>query len=121
MALHVEEQVLRLNVTVGYTLTMKVGDAGQDLLEAAFDLARRHATTFDSRVQVAAWAELHDLAPVLVLVLDEVDGLDDVHVMQRRRYAELGRELLDVLLLRLVLSPLPELLKEGPRREDRSG
>ena len=69
MALHVEEQILRLNVTVGYTLTMKVGDAGQDLLEAAFDLARRHATTLDGRVQVSAWAELHDLAPVLVLVL----------------------------------------------------
>lgn len=121
MAVHVKEQILRFYVTMGHALSMEIGDTGKDLLEATLDFAGGHAAALDSRVQVAAGAELHNLAPMLVLVLDEVDGLDDVHVMQRRRYAELGRELLDVLLLRLVLSPLPELLTEGPRREDRSG
>ena len=111
MALHVEEEVLRLDVTMGNTLTVKIRNTGEDLLEAALDLARRHPTALYRRIQVTAWAELHDLAPVLGLVLNEVDSLDDVDVMRRRRYTELCRKLLDVLLLRLVLSPLPELLQ----------
>ena len=40
VALHVEEQVLRFYVSMGNTLTMKIRNAGQDLLEAALDLAR---------------------------------------------------------------------------------
>ncbi len=99
VAVHVEEKILRLDITMGNTLTVQIRDAGEDLLEAALDLAGRHATALDGRIQVTAWAELHDLAPVLVLVLDEIDGLDDVHVMQRRRYAELRGEFLDILLL----------------------
>ena len=121
VALHVEEEVLRLDVTMGNTLTVKICDTGEDLLEAALNLTRRHPTALDGRIQVSAGAELHHFAPMLILVLHEVHRLDDVDVVQRRRDAKLGRELLDVLLLRLVLSPLPELLKEGPRREDRSG
>ena len=111
MALHVEEEVLRLDVTMGNTLTVKICDTGEDLLEAALNLARRHPTALDGRIQVTTGAELHDLAPMLVLILDEVDGLDDIHVVQRGRYAELGREFLDILLLCLVLSPLAELLQ----------
>lgn len=83
MALRVEEQILRLDVTMGNTLAVKIVHAGQDLLEAALDLARRHAPSLDRCVEVSAWAELHDFAPVLILVLDEIDGLDDVDVMQR--------------------------------------
>jgi hypothetical protein len=47
---------------------------------------------------------------VVRLVLDEIDGLDDVLVVERRRDAELGRELLDIFLLRLVLTTLAEFL-----------
>ena len=111
MTLHVEEQVLRFYVTMGHALAMEVGDPRQDLLETALDLARGHPAALDGRIQVTTGAELHDLAPMLVLILDEVDGLDDIHVVQRRRYAELGREFLDILLLCLVLSPLAELLQ----------
>ena len=84
---------------MGNTLAMKIRNASQDLLEAALDFAGRHAAAFDRRIEISARTELHDLAPVLVLVLDEVDGLDDVHVVQRRGYTELRRELLDILLL----------------------
>ena len=69
MALHVEEQVLRFNVTMGNTLAMKIRNACQDLLEAALDFAGRHAAALDRRIEISARAELHDLAPVLVLVL----------------------------------------------------
>lgn len=47
---------------------------------------------------------------MLIFVLDEVDSLDDVDVMESGGNAELGCQLLDILLLRLVLSPFSELL-----------
>lgn len=47
---------------------------------------------------------------MLAFVLDEVDGLDDVDMMESGGYAELGCKLLDVFLLGLVLSPFSELL-----------
>jgi hypothetical protein len=50
---------------------------------------------------------------MVVLILDEVDGLDDVGVMERRGDAELRGELLDVFALRLVLATLAELLRAG--------
>ena len=106
---------------MGHALAMEVGYPRQDLLETTLDLARGHPAALDGRIQVASRTELHDLAPVLVLVLDEVDRLDDVHVMQRGRYAELRRELLDVLLLRLVLSSLTELLQAEDGLNGRSG
>ena len=113
VALHVEEQVLRLNVTMGDTLTVEVGNASQDLLEAALDLAWRHATTFNGRIQITAGAELHHLAPMLSLILDQIDSLHDVDMMQCGRYAELGGELLDILFLCFILSPLPKLLEKS--------
>ena len=79
--MHVKEEVLRLDVAMGDTLTMQIGDAGQDLLEAALNLAWGHATALDRRIQVTAWAELHYFAPMLVLVLDKIDGLDDIDMV----------------------------------------
>ena len=103
------------------TLAVQVGDTSQDLLEAALDLGRGHAPALDGSIEVAAGTELHDFAPVLVLVLHKVDRLHNVDVVQRRRYAELRRELLDVLLLRLVLSSLTELLQAEGGLNGRSG
>jgi hypothetical protein len=65
----------------------------------------------DSRIEITTWAEFHDLAPVLILVLNKIDGLDNVNVMQGRRYTKFGGELLHIFLLRLVLAPLSELLQ----------
>lgn len=66
----------------------------------------------DGGVQITAWAELHDLTPMLVLVLDKVDGLDNVRVMQRRRDAEFGGELLNILFFRLIFAAFAEFLKQ---------
>jgi len=44
MAFGVEKEILRLNVAVSDTLTVKVHDAIENLLEATFDLAWTHAT-----------------------------------------------------------------------------
>jgi hypothetical protein len=44
-------------------------------------------------------------------VLNQVDRFDNVDVVQCRGDTELRGELLDVVFLRLVLSPFPEFLK----------
>ena len=51
--------------------------------EAEEKILKSYSPFLDGGVQITAWAELHDLTPVLVLVLDKVDGLDNVRVMQR--------------------------------------
>lgn len=45
-----------------------------------------------------------------MLILNEVDGFDDIGVVERGADAELGSKLFDVLLLRLVLAALAEFL-----------
>ena len=52
----------------------------------------------------------HDFTPVVLLILDQVNGLDNVLVVEGGRDTELARQLLDILLLGLVLSALTELL-----------
>jgi hypothetical protein len=116
VTLCVKEQVLWLDVTVSDALAVQVCDAVQNLLEAAFDFRRRHAAFLDRGVEVAAGTKLHHFAPVLVFILNEVNGLDNVDVVQRRRYAELGGEFLDILLLCFVLSSFAELLREKDER-----
>lgn len=81
MAFGIEEQILRLDVPMCDALTMQIRYAGQDLLEAALDFGWGHAPAFDSSIKIATGTELHDLAPVKVFVLDEVNRLDDVDVM----------------------------------------
>lgn len=106
----VEEEVLRLDVTMRYTLAMQVLHSQQNLLERALDFAGTHATALDGGVEISARAVFHDFAPCLMLVLNEVDCFDDVGVVERGADAELGSQLLDVLLLRLVLAALAEFL-----------
>ena len=65
----------------------------------------------DRSIEVPARAKLHDLAPSLVLVLDEIHSLNDVEMVQCRGDAVLCSELLDVFFLRFVLAPLPEFLR----------
>lgn len=54
----IKEQILRLDVAVRDALRVEVPNPAQNLLEAALDLARRHAALLDRRVEVAAGAEL---------------------------------------------------------------
>ena len=49
---------------------------------------------------------------MLVLILNEVNRFDNIDVMESRRDTELGSELLDVLLLRLVFPTFSEFLSE---------
>lgn len=68
---------------MGHSLTVKICDAGQDLLKAALNLAGGHAAALDSRIQVATWAKLHHFTPMLILVLNEIHSLDNIDMMQR--------------------------------------
>jgi hypothetical protein len=115
VAMLVEEQVLGFDVSVGDTLGVEVFDALEDLLKATLDLAGAHAATFDRGVEVPARTVLHDLAPVLVLVFDQIHGLDNVDVVEGGGDAKLGSEFLDILFLCLVLAALAELLGECER------
>ena len=97
---------------MGDSLTVEVVQAGEELLEGAFDLRSAHTTFPDSSVQIPTCAELHDFAPGMVLVLQKIDRLDDIGVVEGRRNAELRGKLLDVILFALVLPPLAELLED---------
>lgn len=68
---------------MGNTLTVQVCNPIEDLLEAAFYLAGRHATLFDGCVQVASRTVLHNFTPTLLFVLHEIYCLDDINVVQR--------------------------------------
>lgn len=82
MTLVIEEYILRFEVAVGNTLRMEVGNSLQDLFEATLGFAWRHTPFFDCGVEVATGAEFHDLTPVLVLILNEIYGLNDVDMME---------------------------------------
>lgn len=105
-----EQQVLGLEVAVGNAHLVEVLDAPHHLLEEAVGLLNLQlAARQDESVQIAASTKLHDLAKVALGVLEQIKGVDDVGVAQGGGDAELGREALAVLLLRLV-GPSAEFL-----------
>lgn len=110
MTPRIKEQILRFNIPMRDALAMQILHAHKQLLETALDLARAHLPLLDRGIQVAAGAVLHDFAPVVLLVLHEVDGLDDVHVVQCAGDAEFCGELFDVFLFGLVFTAFAELL-----------
>lgn len=77
----VEEQVLRLDIPMSYPLAMQVLDTSENLLEAALNLARRHAALLDCGIQVTTRTKFHHLTPVFVLVLNQVDSFNDIHMV----------------------------------------
>jgi hypothetical protein len=91
MAFGIEEEVLRLEIAMRDALAVQVRDAAEDLLEAAFDFTGRHPALLDRGIEVSTRAELHHLTPMLVFILHEINRLDNVDVVQRRRNAELCR------------------------------
>jgi hypothetical protein len=69
---------------VSNTHAVEVSDTGEDLLEVRVDLGGSEVAFLDRRVKVAAGTILHHFAPMLLLVLNEVDGLDDVVALTRK-------------------------------------
>jgi hypothetical protein len=95
---------------MGDALGVKICDPSKKLFETAFDLAGAHLTPFDRAIEIPTRTILHDLAPMMLLVLDQVDCLNNVGVVQCRGDTELGSEFLHVFLFCLVLPPLAEFL-----------
>ena len=91
-------------------LGVKICNAIEELLEAAFNLTSAHLTLFDGPIEIPTRAIFHNFTPMMLFVLDKVNRLDDVDVVQRRGNTELGSEFLHVLLFCLVLPPLAEFL-----------
>jgi hypothetical protein len=85
----VKQKVLGLDIPMSDTHRVKVLDSLEDLLETALDLADAHVALLDGGVQVSTGAILHDFTPVMLLVLNEIDSLDDVGMVQSRRDAKL--------------------------------
>jgi hypothetical protein len=98
MALGVKKEILRFNIAMCDTLTVEIRNTRKHLLEAALDFAGRHTTLLDGSVEIPTRAEFHNLAPMLVLVLNEIYRLNYVDMMQRRGNTKLCGEFLDVLL-----------------------
>jgi hypothetical protein len=82
MPLGIKENVLRLDITMCDTLRVQIRNAGENLFETTLNLAWRHMSLLDGGVEISARTEFHDFAPVLVLILNEVDSLNNVNVVQ---------------------------------------
>lgn len=107
----IKKQVFGFDVPVSHSLFVKIINAAEDLLEAAFHFTRRHASFLDGSIQVTSGTIFHNLAPVLILILHQIHSLDYVHMVQSGRNAEFGCELLDILFLGLVLATLAKFLR----------
>lgn len=111
MPLRIEEQVLRFYIPMRHALAMEVGHAAKYLLKTALDFAGRHPPFLDRSIQIASWTKFHHFAPMLVLILHEIDGLNNVGMVEGGGDAEFGGELLDIFFFCFVLSSLAELLR----------
>jgi hypothetical protein len=60
---------------------MEVRHALQNLPEATLNFTRRHASFLDRSIEITTRAKFHDLTPVLILILNKIDSLDNVDVM----------------------------------------
>jgi hypothetical protein len=73
-------------------------------------VVRAHPAFPERSVQAPAVAHFHHLVPVRIFVLHKVDSLDDVHMVQSGRDAELSGELSDVFFLCLVVAAFAAFL-----------
>lgn len=94
-------------------MTKNISCLGYESVGARADHMQKDAPSLDRGVEVAPGAEFHDFAPVQVLVLDEIDGLDDVGMVEGGGDAKLGGQFLDVFLFALVFAALAEFLAKG--------
>ena len=107
----IKEQIFRLDIPVGDSLSVEVIQTSEELLEAAFHLGSAHTTFANGSVQIPTCAKLHDFAPGMGFVLQKVDRLDNIWVVKDGRNAILRGDLLDVLPFSLTPSAFPKLLE----------
>lgn len=103
-----DNDVVELQVPMREAHTMQVGDTIEDLQEAASNLLPRHPASHDNGKEVKGRI-LHDFEPA-ALFLQDVQGLNDVAVVESGSNAELGRHLFVVLPFRLIRVSGPEFL-----------
>ena len=82
-----------------------------NLFEGTLHFAGTHASAFDSGIKISTRAVFHNLTPMLIFVLYEIDRFNNILVMKCRTDTKLGGEFLDVFPLSFVLSSLAELLR----------
>ena len=63
------------------TLAVKIADTRQYLLETTLDFAGGHSAFLDCGVKITTGTVFHDFTPVLVLVLDQVDSLNNIDMV----------------------------------------
>ena len=74
----INQKVLRLDIPMSDSHRVQVRDTGDDLLEVGIDLHRFEVTLLDRCVKVSSRAVLHNFAPMLLFVLNEIDSFDNV-------------------------------------------
>ena len=78
MTFRVEEEVLRLDISMRDSHRMEVRDSAEDLLKVRVDLSGGHVAFLDRGVEISSGTVLHHLAPVRLLILNEIDRFHDV-------------------------------------------
>lgn len=78
----IEEKIFWFDVTMSNALAMQIRETRKDLLKATLHFTRRHSSFLDSPIEVATGTELHHLAPMFVLILNQINGFDDINVVQ---------------------------------------
>jgi hypothetical protein len=90
------DTVVKFEVPVCESHFVEVLHAVTDLAKDAVDFWTTHFAGHDHREEVVR-SELHDLV-IVAMVVNDIDGLDDIRVLERRADTELCGDLLLVLL-----------------------
>jgi hypothetical protein len=82
MPTSIEQEIFRLDITMGNAHGMQIRDAVQDLFETAFYLPTLHTTLLDRGIKVATGAVFHHFTPMMCFVLNQIDSFDNVDVVE---------------------------------------
>lgn len=107
-AVLVDDDVVELEISMSQAHAVQICHTAEDLECAARNLISGHLASHDDSKQVIT-AVLHDFKPGAFL-MDDVNGLDDVAVMQGGSYTEFGRDFFVVVTLALIGVTGSELL-----------
>lgn len=107
-ALVADNHIVELQVPMRKTHAVQVGDAVEDLQEAAPNLFARHLASHDNGEEVKG-SILHHLEPAS-LFLQDIQRLDNVAMVESRSNAELGSHLFVVFPLRFIRVACSKLL-----------
>lgn len=107
-AVFVHDTVVQLQISVGNTHLVQIRDALDHTVEAAGNLVAAHVTLHHGGEELILGV-LHHLVEAIVL-LDDINGLDDVGMVESGAQGVLGHDLLGVDAFRLDRATLAELL-----------